>query len=228
MKRLLIVAFCIFLSYPPRLSYVSNSVANADDILTFDQIFERETYELDEISRYVKKKGKIKCPKLKFVRYKGDYIRYHKPVTVHPAFKKKLIEFEKLVKEISIEIYGRAPLKIVHYGTYNCRRIGSNRNLLSEHSFGNGIDIAGFIFGKDKSKKKNNIPKRLRRPFKVDMLKHWNSSKTYNGLHQKFLRKIGKEMIERKMFRVILGPAYPGHRNHFHIDMAPYEVIAVF
>ena len=60
------------------------------------------------------------------------------------------------------------------------------------------------------------------------MLKHWNSSKTYNGLHQKFLRKIGKEMIERKMFRVILGPAYPGHKNHFHIDMAPYEVISVF
>ena len=93
----------------------------------------RDPYPLDELSRKVPAKGPIKCPKLKLISHLGTHVKYHKPVTVHPAFKQRLIRFEKLVEEVAVEIYGRPPQHIRHLGTYNCRRIGGNREELSEH-----------------------------------------------------------------------------------------------
>ena len=129
-----------------------------------------------------------------------------------------------------MEIYGRAPHKIRHLGTYNCRRIGGYPNMLSEHSFGNGIDIASFSFPRLKRGEKlpSGVPRSLRRSFTVDMLKHWNAKRTAKGLHQRFLHTLGHRLIERKIFRVLLGPAFPGHKNHFHLDYAPYELISIF
>ena len=48
------------------------------------------------------------------------------------------------------------------------------------------------------------------------------------ALHQRFLQTLARRMIDEEMFRVILGPAYPGHKNHLHIDQGPYDVIEVF
>ena len=191
-------------------------------------ITEKSDYPLDKFSRKVPKKGKFKCPKVEIITYRGDIIKYHKPVRVHPAFKERLVKFEELVKEIALETYGRSPDRIIHLGTFNCRRIGTNRGKLSEHSFGNGIDVAGFVFKRVKNKKiRSKIDKRFRGYFVVDMLKHWNSKKL-GGTHSKFLKEIGRKMIERKMFTVMLGPSWPGHKNHFHLDLAPYNVVSIF
>jgi len=38
------------------------------------------------------------------------------------------------------------------------------------------------------------------------------------------MRLIGRQ----DLFRVVLGPAWPGHHNHFHLDFAPYRVVEVF
>ena len=187
-------------------------------------------YALDKFSRNVSSRGPIKCPKIKLISYKGSHIRYHKPVTINHAFKEKLIAFEKLVKEVSIEIYGRSPHKIRHLGTYNCRRIGGNRNMLSEHAFGNGIDVASFSFPRLRRGEKlpEGIPKSIKRSFNVDMLKHWNDKRTAKGLHQRFLHTLGHRLINSEIFRVMLGPSFPGHKNHFHLDNAPYDVVSIF
>ena len=72
---------------------------------------------------------------------------YHSTVTVHPAFRERLRRFEVVVHSVAMEIYGRAPRKIVHMGTFNCRRIRRFPHLISEHGLGNAIDVAGFDFG---------------------------------------------------------------------------------
>ena len=187
-------------------------------------------YALDELSREISPRGRIKCPKIPLVMYPGEHIKYHKPVRVHPAFKERLARFELVVREVALEVYGRAPHKIRHLGTYNCRRIGGYPNLLSEHSFGNGIDIASFSFPKLKRGQKlpAGVPKSLRRSFRVDMLKHWNATRKAQGLHQRFLHTLGRRLISSEIFRVLLGPSFPGHKNHFHLDCAPYKLISIF
>ena len=153
----------------------------------------------------IPRRGKIKCPKLKLISYRGDLVRYHKPVTIHPAFKAKLKRFERLVSEVALEVYGRAPKKIRHLGTYNCRRIGGYPNLLSEHSFGNGIDVASFTFSRLKrgDSLPEGVPRSLRRGFTVDMLKHWSSKRTGGGLHQRFLHTLGRRLIASHIFRAV-------------------------
>lgn len=142
----------------------------------------------------------------------------------------KLQELEALVSELSIEHYGRAPRRLVHLGTHNCRRIRTYPDWISEHTFGNAIDLAGFDFGPlPRGQQLADIPARLRRPFNVRIADHWNGRGSTNAYHSRFLRALATRLIERRdLFRGILGPAWPGHHNHFHLDMAPYRVVEVF
>jgi hypothetical protein len=189
-------------------------------------------YPLDELSREVPAKGKVRCPKVKLTRYKGEHVTYHKRLLLSPHFIERLKPFELLVNEVAKEVYGRAPHRVFHLGSYNCRRIGGYPTYISEHGMGNALDVAGFDFARLPKGEMlpESVPKALKRPFKVRMLSHW-SAKGKGGvraLHERFLQTLAKRMIERKLFRVILGPSYPGHKNHLHIDQAPYELVEVF
>tara|TARA_B100000579_G_scaffold391905_1_gene367468 strand:+ start:337 stop:1044 length:708 start_codon:yes stop_codon:yes gene_type:complete len=188
-------------------------------------------YGLDNVSREVSPKGRVQCPKVPMVRYEGKILRYRRPIRVYTGFQERLEKFEALVREVAIEVYGRAPKTIVHMGTYNCRRIKGYPNLVSEHGMGNGIDIAGFNFGrlgKDEVLPEG-LPRRLRRGFKVRLLDHWDGKKGANKVHARFLRTLARRLIDgEEIFRVILGPSFPGHKNHFHLDCAPYTMIDVF
>lgn len=186
------------------------------------------SYGLDGIERIISPKGKVHCPEVEMVRYKGDVIRYHKPVRVYVGFKDRLEKFEKIVEETAIEVYGRAPKRIRHIGTYNCRRIRRYPEFLSEHGLGNGIDIQAFEFGpaRGKAQRKAAPNKRLRRAFKVSVEKHWGRTKGVDKIHAEFLEKLTDKLVERDdVFRVLLGPAFPGHKNHFHFDCAPWRIV---
>ena len=186
-------------------------------------------YPLDDITREVPARGKLRCDRDALVRYKGDAVRYHRPVTVHPAFKERLKRFEALVVSVAMEIYGRAPRRIVHMGTYNCRRIRKYPNYISEHGLGNAIDVAGFDFPALPKGTEGTVglEKRYHRAFKVRMKRHWDAKKR-DARHQRFLRTLGKRAIEADIFRVLLGPAWPGHNDHFHFDMSPYAFVRIF
>jgi hypothetical protein len=191
-----------------------------------------DTYALDEVSRSVDARGPLKCPDLGLVPYEGEILAYHRPLKVYEGFRGRLTKFEAVVREVAIEIYGRAPRRIVHIGAYNCRRIRAYPNLLSEHALGNGIDIAGFDFASLPRGQKlpEGVPRALSRPFKVRMEDHWEGGRREVAkLHERFLRTLARRLVERQdIFRVLLGPAWPGHRDHFHFDMAPYRVVAIF
>ncbi len=186
-------------------------------------------YPLDHIERVIPATGRMRCPKIAKVRYRGDTIRYHSPVFVNAHFRERLRRFERVVKQVAVQVYGRAPRRIRHMGTYNCRRITAWPTFLSEHGLANGIDVAGFDFGPASRKQRAAAPRGLRLGFKVRLARHWTATKGVGARHSRFLRTLARTLIARQdVFRVLLGPSYPGHRNHFHFDCAPWRLVDVF
>jgi hypothetical protein len=55
--------------------------------------------------------------------------------------------------------------------------------------------------------------------------KHWDKEKGVSAIHARFLRELTDRLIEDDTFRVLLGPAFPGHQDHFHFDLAPYRLV---
>ena len=65
-------------------------------------------------------------------------------------------------------------------------------------------------------------------PQEVRLERHWDGTGK-NAPHAAFLRALAERIIARPdIFHVVLGPAWPGHKNHFHLDHAPYRVVEVF
>ncbi len=189
-----------------------------------------DQYGLDDLERSVPAKGKMVCPPVELVRYRGDVVRYHSPVRVYVGFRDRLRKFEEVARDVAIEVYGRAPAKIVHIGTLNCRRIRLWPTLLSEHGIGNGIDVAGFDFAAAPRKAvlPGDLPAGLRKGFSVRVKAHWDGHTGAAAVHARFLRRLTDKLLERQdIFRVLLGPAYPGHKDHFHFDCAPWRLVSI-
>jgi hypothetical protein len=182
---------------------------------------ERTPYALDSISRIVPSKGALRCPSVPKVRYRGKHIRYHKPVTIYSGFRPHLIRFESKVREVALKFYGRPPTRIIHYGTYNCRRIRGWSSVLSEHALGNAIDVAGFDFGPERKEDAFRLQPRLRRPFKVRLKQHYFAKRGVGATHSRFLKALRREIERSGTFRVVLGPGDSRHSDHFHLDYGP-------
>lgn len=111
-----------------------------------------------------------------------------------------LVKLGELLKEKEVT-------EVLHIGTFNCRKIaGSNR--LSQHSFGNAIDIWGF-------EDNNGADYILERDWE-------HNTANPQGAKAKLLYEIGQEMYARKIFNIVLTPNYnSAHDNHFHVDLTP-------
>jgi hypothetical protein len=95
---------------------------------------------------------------------------------------------------------GSDVVRIETFGTYNCRNVNSARSgKLSEHAFGNAVDVAGFV---------------LKDGRRISVLKGWSGTKDERA----FLRRLHESACKR--FGTVLGPNYnAAHANHFHFDM---------
>ena len=189
------------------------------------------SYPLDSIARELPRGAALPCADSELVVYRGELMRYGRPARVHPAFRERLRALEQLVTEIATAVYGRAPRRLLHLGTHNCRRIRLYPDWLSEHALGNAIDVAGFEFGPlpRGATLPAELPGTLRHGFTVRLDRHWNAMRGAGAVHRRFWHTLAQRLIEREdLFRVVLGPAWPGHRNHLHLDCAPYRVIGVF
>jgi hypothetical protein len=189
-------------------------------------------YPLDDVARVLAEGEQLPCKRgdLTLVSYRGTHLAYQKPVTVHPAFRAQLAAFESIVSEVAIAHFGRAPRKIVHLGAYACRTMRRYPDWVSEHALGNALDVAGFDFGPlpRTAAAPTELPRALRRPFSVRLESHWERTGKH-APHAAFLRDLAERIIARPdVFHVVLGPAWPGHKNHFHLDHAPYRVVEVF
>ena len=189
------------------------------------------SYALDAVPRVLEHGQDLPCGDAPLVAYRGSRMRLGKPGRVHPAFVSKLEGMEAIVEATAREVYGRAPRRLVHLGTQACRRMRRYPDWVSEHALGNAIDLAGFDFGPLPRGEAlpEGVPSALRRAFSVRIDAHWTATHGPGALHARFLRSLAARLIERRdLFRCVLGPAYPGHHNHLHLDFAPYRVVEVF
>jgi len=94
------------------------------------------------------------------------------------------------------ERFQSAPTKLLIGTSYQCRdqRSGSK---LSEHAFGNGVDVMGFEFDK-------HPPLSIR-------------SQAEGSPEETFQSDIRKEACT--VFSTVLGPGEEGHADHLHLDM---------
>ncbi|MCC6555584.1 MAG: extensin family protein [Polyangiaceae bacterium] len=188
-------------------------------------------YALDGIARSVPTGGPFRCPKVDLVTYKGEVVKLSAPAMVFPGFRDRLKELEKVARDVGVEVYGRAPSRIVHLGAYSCRRIAAYPDFLSEHGLGNGIDISGFDFAPlpKGGSLPEGLPKAFKTAFEVRLLPHWKARSGHAAIHARFLKTLARKLVARKdIFRVLLGPGYPGHDNHFHFDVAPYRLVELY
>lgn len=182
------------------------------------------SYPLDRVSRQFEGR----CPEVDVVRYRGTSIRYARPVRVYSGFVPRLAALERLVAEIATRHYGRAPSRLLHRGAYNCRAIRIDAHQLSEHGLGNALDVRGFRFGRlpAGAELPQGAPRRLRHGFEVTILEHWAARRGLGARHAAFLADLRRALMHRpEMFRGMLGPRFPGHRDHLHFDMAPWSLI---
>jgi hypothetical protein len=189
------------------------------------------SYPLDAIERVLAPGAALPCEGVELVRYRGERMRYDRPARVHPAFRARLQAFEALVVATAVGHYGRAPRQLLHLGTHNCRRMRRYPDWVSEHALGNAIDVAGFEFARlpRGAQLPGGLPAALRARFEVRLDRHWNATRGAGAVHRAFLHTLARAVLARPdLFRVVLGPAWPGHHNHFHLDAAPYRVTEVF
>ncbi len=97
-------------------------------------------------------------------------------------------------------------VEIREFASYSCRRRGGVTRgpvRISEHSFGNAIDIAEF---------------RLADGTRISVLKDWGGLSALFDRKAAFLREVHKKACG--IFSTVLGPeANKAHRNHFHFDL---------
>jgi hypothetical protein len=214
--RLRLIAFLALLSLTPGAALGSGPA--------------RAAYPLDDLPRTLDEHAALPCEsgQVALMSYRGELLRYQKPLQIHPAFRPQLVAFEAIVAQVAKQHYGRVPKQIVHLGGYSCRRMRRYPTWVSEHALGNAIDVAGFDFAALRKSELSEQPKALRAAFEVRLERHWNG-KGANEPHSRFLRALAQALIDRPdVFQVVLGPAWPGHHNHFHLDNAPYRVVEVF
>lgn len=108
---------------------------------------------------------------------------------------------QNAVRPAAKQYLGSEVVRIETMGTYSCRNINGGRSdKLSQHAFGNAIDISAFV---------------LRDGRRVSVLNGWRGAKS----EQEFLRRLHQSACKR--FGTVLGPDYnSAHANHFHFDMA--------
>lgn len=164
--------------------------------------------------------GELNCPDIETAEYEGEAISYNRPIEINPAFRKRLVRFERLVGEVATEVYGRAPDEIVHRGGHTCRSVGGKKEKLSEHTFGHAIDVAGFTFEVASDGDEVHVEE-AKEAFEVRVEDHWGADGGFTGKHSEFLRELADALERRGPFSTMLGPSYAGHDALFHLDFGP-------
>jgi hypothetical protein len=122
-----------------------------------------------------------------------------------------MTRMERIAQEEARRIFGRPegenPIRwISHLGTFNCRT-QRHRTKQSEHSFGNGLDLAGFS---------------IRGYGEVLVKRHWTPYYKSWEKPSEFLRSLARRLREEEVFTNVLDPdSDSGHWNHIHVDLAP-------
>jgi hypothetical protein len=144
----------------------------------------------------------------------GSGVQYQPPARINCAFALRLTRFEKVLQEEALQAFGKRAARIEQLGTYNCRRMAAYPDMVSEHSFANAIDIARIVMTGGRT---------------VVVERDWVARAAAADSQLKpaalFLRRLTRRLFDEQIFSVVLTPSYDRHhRNHLHLDGAPYLV----
>jgi hypothetical protein len=187
-----------------------------------------DPYELDNVERRLDEGERATCDPESMVSYRGSRLRYAGALTVSEPFKARLERFEHVVAEVALEVYGREPSRIRHYGAYSCRSTRNRSWVVSEHALGNAVDVVGFDFAPATKKQPltEGLPGALKRSFQVRVGRHWGKTDGTSAVHARFLQRLTDRLRERDdVFRCMFGPGHGGHDDHLHLDVAPYRYV---
>lgn len=111
----------------------------------------------------------------------------------------------EVVQPAAMANYGQPIVGLKNIASYGCRTRNNKRGApLSEHSFGNALDIKAFYLADGRQ---------------IDIRSHW-----YKGTPQDraFLRAAHSGACGT--FKTVLGPGSDGyHEDHFHVDLARHD-----
>ncbi|MBL8788716.1 MAG: extensin family protein [Deltaproteobacteria bacterium] len=122
-----------------------------------------------------------------------------------------MTRMERIAQEEARRIFGRPegenPIRYIsHLGTFNCRWL-RHKVKQSQHSFGNGLDLAGF---------------NIKGYGDVSVARHWNPLYPAWQKPSEFLQTLARRLRDEQVFTNVLDPmSDEGHWNHIHVDMAP-------
>lgn len=134
------------------------------------------------------------------------------PATMSCQMALALGHLESLIDELATAQLGEGVRTLHQGGTYSCRKM-ARFDLVSEHSYGNAIDVFAFTLHSGK---------------KVSVLADFGAlDADFETLPPKgkFLRSLASAAYDRDLTSVSLSPYWDAlHRDHFHFDMARYRV----
>ena len=104
------------------------------------------------------------------------------------------------VQPAALHWFGVPVTQIKQISAYSCREmVGSGTSSISEHAFGNALDIAGFIFADGRT---------------ISVVKGWQGTPEEQG----FLHDV--QLYACETFNTVLAPGYnAAHYNHIHVDL---------
>jgi hypothetical protein len=135
-------------------------------------------------------------------------IQYSPPLSIDCSLALRLGDIERVIQEEAEEHLGAPVVRITTLGSYACRgvvgRLKGWSGGISEHSFGNAIDLATF------QTKKGKIASVLR--------SYQPGTPEPSSVEGRFLRSVLRQVRKGAGLRV-LGPDFDAsHRDHFHVD----------
>lgn len=138
----------------------------------------------------------------KVTAFSDGAVRLAQPITINcPAIAEVETWISQSVQPAAQARFGQPVVGLVQTGAYSCRAMTGSRNgKLSEHAFGNAIDIGGF---------------RLADGRVIKIQTGWRSS---DEQERAFLRDTLADGCEE--FTTALGPGAPAHHDHFHLDLS--------
>ncbi|MCC6213992.1 MAG: extensin family protein [Polyangiaceae bacterium] len=121
-----------------------------------------------------------------------------------------LARFEELAQAEAEARLGSRIRALRHLGTYSCRKMARFR-LVSEHSYANALDVAGFTLADGRS---------------VDVLRDFGAPAAAPADPRgEFLRGLARRAYDEGTFSVVVTRFFDElHRDHLHLDLARYRV----
>jgi hypothetical protein len=154
----------------------------------------------------------VECGAHEAVVYRGPEggVRWNVAPSVSCGMALALGRFEAVLGEVAETELGSRVVRVEQGGTYNCRKMALF-DLVSEHSYGNAIDVRSFRLADGRTV---SVERHFGRP--------GTEPRTKEG---RFLRALARRLYDDGVFSVVLTEYFDRlHRDHFHFDLARYRI----